>query len=237
MSTLEDLTGRIVGDSKEEAFAAALSPEARPYAALILQVAREKNIDPFLIAALGQRESGWGKYLKFSANGPGGAGPSGTGDWAPRSWTSTSMPPDGLGWGRGLMQLDFNVYKDAFAQGLDWRDPEQNIRAAASNLLAAQQTLGRQVAIPGIADGNGTVTLSPSAATKRGVPAGPYPDPRPLAGETLAMATLAAYNTGAANVLMSVASGRDPDSTTTGGDYASNALETAMAYAANFPVA
>jgi len=34
------------------------------------------------------------------------------------------MPPDGLGWGRGLMQAD---YQQAFAQTGNWRDPEANI--------------------------------------------------------------------------------------------------------------
>jgi soluble lytic murein transglycosylase-like protein len=234
VSAISDFTNRIVSYGQEGEFSNAISPEARPYAALILQVAKEKGVDPFLIAAVGQRESGWGRYLKLSANGPIGVGPAGAGDWTPRNWTPTPMPPDGLGWGRGLMQLDYLHYKDAFDLGLDWRDPLQNVRTGADRLLSAQRMLSKQTAINGIADGRGLVTLSASAAAKRNVAPGQYPDPRPLVGEALVRATLAAYNTGEANALRSLAVGLDPDTTTTGANYASNAISSALKYAASF---
>ncbi len=234
VSAISDFTNRIVSYGQEGEFSNAISPEARPYAALILQVAKEKGVDPFLIAAVGQRESGWGRYLKLSANGPIGVGPAGAGDWTPRNWTPTPMPPDGLGWGRGLMQLDYLHYKDVFDLGLDWRDPLQNVRTGADRLLSAQRMLSKQTAINGIADGKGLVTISASAAAKRNVAPGQYPDPRPLAGEALVRATLAAYNTGEANALRSLAVGLDPDTTTTGANYASNAISSALKYAASF---
>ncbi len=79
-----------------------------------------------------------------------------------------------------------------------------------------------------------TVTLSASQASKRGVAAGQYPDPRPLTGELLGRAVIAAYNTGEGNVLMSVACGKDPDVTTTRANYASAALSMLDSIASTF---
>ena len=81
--------------------------------------AAQYALDPLLIYALGSRESDWGLTLKPP-------GPAGTGDWAPRDpakW-GYAMPPDGLGWGRGLLQAD---YQQSFAQTGNWRDPAANI--------------------------------------------------------------------------------------------------------------
>ncbi len=41
------------------------------------------------------------------------------------------MPPDGLGWGRGLLQVD---YQQAFAQTGNWRDPQANIDHGCNEL-------------------------------------------------------------------------------------------------------
>lgn len=86
------------------------------------------SLDPLLIYALGSRESDWGLTLKPP-------GPAGAGDWAPRDpakW-GYAMPPDGLGWGRGLLQAD---YQQPFAQTGNWRDPAANIDHGCEELAA-----------------------------------------------------------------------------------------------------
>ena len=41
------------------------------------------------------------------------------------------MPPDGFGWGRGLLQAD---YRQEFAQVGKWRDPQANIMYGCEEL-------------------------------------------------------------------------------------------------------
>ena len=65
---------------------------------------------------------------------------------------------------------------------------------------------------------------------------GDYPDPRPLKGDLLTRAAVAAYNTGEGNVLMSVAAGVEPDATSTGGDYGESVLASALDYVTRFAV-
>ncbi|WP_114226613.1 MULTISPECIES: M15 family metallopeptidase [Sphingomonas] len=92
---------------------------AETYKPFVAASAAKYSLDPLLVYALGSRESDWGLTLKPP-------GPAGTGDWRPRSaakW-GYSMPPDGLGWGRGLLQAD---YQQPFAQTGNWRDPGANI--------------------------------------------------------------------------------------------------------------
>jgi soluble lytic murein transglycosylase-like protein len=61
-------------------------------------------------------------------------GPAGTGDWAPRNprkW-GYAMPPDGLGWGRGLMQVDYA--ESDFGKTGNWMDPGANILFGTNEL-------------------------------------------------------------------------------------------------------
>jgi hypothetical protein len=100
--------------------------EAAKYKAAVEAAARSCSLDPLLIYAIGSRESDWGLTLRPP-------GPSGTGDFAPRNpakW-GFAMPPDGLGWGRGLLQVD---YQQAFGQTGNWRDPAANILHGAQEL-------------------------------------------------------------------------------------------------------
>jgi hypothetical protein len=144
----KDLTsggGMIVDAAKEQIFKAIIYAGARPYADVILAAARDQSVDPFVPVALGQRESGWGATLK---NGTGdftlrtlaraqkegytrvrsvAAAPAG---WAlPKDSKGAvipgpyAMPEDGLGWGRGIMQVDWPR-----AQKMNWADPYSNIR-------------------------------------------------------------------------------------------------------------
>jgi hypothetical protein len=73
-----------------------------------------------VVMGIGSKESHWGFALKPQ-------GPAGTGDFTPRNpakW-GVAMPTDGLGWGRGLMQIDW--YSNDFAKTGNWQDAEANI--------------------------------------------------------------------------------------------------------------
>jgi hypothetical protein len=95
--------------------------EAGKYQTSIESAGRASNLEPAIIAGVGSRESGWGLLLKP-------AGPGGTGDAAPRKFPTAfrtgALPPDG-GFGRGLMQIDFDAFE--FARTGNWADPLANI--------------------------------------------------------------------------------------------------------------
>jgi len=95
---------------------------ASGFKALILAAAQEFGLQPAVICGIGSRESGWGTLLTPP-------GPGGTGDAAPRKsrkpFRSGPMPPDGKGFARGLMQVDFDAFP--FAQSGNWQDPQANI--------------------------------------------------------------------------------------------------------------
>jgi soluble lytic murein transglycosylase-like protein len=93
---------------RADLFSLSIPSEAAPYAATILAVAEETGVDPFVIAAIGQRESRWGLAL----NPP---DPSGTGD---------------NGHGHGIMQIDDRTWGSWLASN-DWTDPYTNIRKGA----------------------------------------------------------------------------------------------------------
>jgi hypothetical protein len=97
--------------------------EASKYRSIIDAASREFDIPVPLLAGIGSRESRWGLALTP-------AGPTGTGDAVSRRFPTRfrigSMPPDGGGFGRGLMQIDFDAHE--FARTGNWKDPEANIR-------------------------------------------------------------------------------------------------------------
>lgn len=110
---------------------------ALPYADFIAEAAASTGIDPLLIAAVGDHETRWGWATGYVPQGD----PAGTGDWTPRSVSSwgTAMPPDGLGWGRGLMQLDYGAQAAWHAANPGaWADPRRNILRGAQILREAQ---------------------------------------------------------------------------------------------------
>ena len=103
--------------------------EATKYLSAIQKAAQHYSLVPSLICAIGSRESNWGQGSDMHPKGPGG-----TGDWArrdPARW-GYPMPPDGLGWGRGLMQVDYA--QSDFGKTGNWQDPEANIMFGAEEL-------------------------------------------------------------------------------------------------------
>lgn len=183
----------IIGNATRKAiFDHVIPVPARSYSDVILRVAKEQQVDPFWIVALGMRESRWGEAI---------GGPGGTGD---------------AGHGRGIMQIDDRSQAQWLASN-DWTDPYVNVTKGAQIL--------KEKAAFFLKDGSGKgVELDAAAAAKRGVGAGSYRDPRPLSGDDLIQASIAAYNSGEGNVLKSIAAGVPPDTTTAGGNYSSDVL-------------
>ena len=84
---------------------------------------RDYGFDVSIIVAIGSRESDWGITLR-----PPGA--EGTGDFAKRQprldlGRPGPLPPDGGGFGRGLMQIDWDA--QGFARTGPWKDPAENV--------------------------------------------------------------------------------------------------------------
>lgn len=113
--------------------------EATKYKIIIEEAAQQFNFQSCLIAGLGSRESHWGLALKP-------AGPEGTGDFVPRfktrAFRTTSLPPDGLGFGRGLLQIDYDYHE--FARTGNWKDPKENIFYGCQLLYDNQNSLAQK---------------------------------------------------------------------------------------------
>jgi hypothetical protein len=120
-----------------------LVPAAR-YGALIEAAAGEFGLMPAVIAGFGSRQSRWGLALRPR-------GPDGTGDLAPRPftgpWRKDPLPPDGRGFGRGLLQIDYDEH--AFARAGAWEDPAANIRYGCQVLTDAKAVLRRRTVLHG----------------------------------------------------------------------------------------
>jgi hypothetical protein len=138
----EEESGSIRG--AEDPVMQAQLEEARQYRAFIEAGADLAGVDVAIVLGIGSRESHWGLLLDP-------VGPAGTGDTiarpTPKPWRAGPMPPDGGGFGRGLMQIDFDAHP--FARGDEWRDAEKNIaygcKVLKQNLvyLAARRQLTR----------------------------------------------------------------------------------------------
>lgn len=96
---------------------------ASRYRSAIEAAAKYTGYSTALIFAMGSRESGWGLILRPP-------GPAGTGDFTPRKG---GLPPDGGGYGRGLMQIDYKYHE--FARTGPWRDGVKNIEYAAAEIM------------------------------------------------------------------------------------------------------
>jgi hypothetical protein len=117
---------------------------AARYGAQIEATAAETGLPPAVIAGLGSRQSRWGLALK-----PRGA--AGSIDWMPRPftqpWRQDPLPPDGQGFGRGLLRIDYDMC--GFARTGDWRDPAANIRQGCTLLTDAKAVLRRRTVLHG----------------------------------------------------------------------------------------
>jgi hypothetical protein len=78
-------------------------------------------------------------------------GAEGTIDLAPRPfarpWREDPLPPDGLGFGRGLLRIDYDAHE--FARTGAWQDPAANIRQGCQMLTDARAVLRRRTVLHG----------------------------------------------------------------------------------------
>lgn len=119
---------------------------AENYRQIIQQGEKICQLSESVIAAIGSRESGWGLYLEPK-------GPSGTGDRTKRGPSAGlprigSLPPDGGGFGRGLMQIDYDFHN--FAREDLWRDPELNIKYGCKIMADSGRLLSKRTDLKGL---------------------------------------------------------------------------------------
>ncbi|MCP4699732.1 MAG: hypothetical protein GY862_23205 [Gammaproteobacteria bacterium] len=102
--------------------------EVGKYRSFIREASEVCQLPPSIICGIGSRESHWGLALRPAT-------PAGRGDFArrrPRGNRRGWEPPDGGGYGRGLMQIDYDWHE--FARTGNWREPRSNIAYAANEL-------------------------------------------------------------------------------------------------------
>ncbi len=132
-----------LADLDREAMAAQLEIACR-YGAVVERVAARHGLLPSIIAGFCSRRSGWGQDL--SPNGV-----EGTRDLQPRmtlvEGRGSSLPPDGLGFERGLMALDFDLHP--LAHDGPWRDPESNVDEAFALIAGYRTRLRRRTTLQG----------------------------------------------------------------------------------------
>ncbi len=114
------------------------------YGGIIDRVAADCGLLPSVIAGFGSRQSGWGLDLSP-------LGPFGSTDFAPRHYRTGErqgvLPPDGDGFARGLMQLDYDEHD--IARGREWQDPEANIVAACDAIVTNRAYLRKRTMLQG----------------------------------------------------------------------------------------
>ena len=108
--SLSTLATSAIDEANDIYFQLAIPNEAGPYARVIKQVAAETGIDPFVITAIGMRETGWGTSRYLDQPGPAGRGDNGH--------------------GHGLMQIDDRTWA-SWLGSHDWADPYTNISKGA----------------------------------------------------------------------------------------------------------
>lgn len=118
--------------------------EAVKFKVFINAAAQKIGVDPVVVGGIGSRESRWGLI-----NRP--PGPAGTGDFGPRRFPTAfragALPPDGGGYGRGLMQIDFDAFP--FARTGNWQDSASNINTGCNVLQSNLELLGRRTSLTG----------------------------------------------------------------------------------------
>jgi hypothetical protein len=117
---------------------------ANKYLDFIEEAARQVGVPQPVVGGIGSRESQWGLILQP-------AGPGGTGDNIPRrfptGFRSGPLPPDGKGFGRGLMQIDFDAHE--FARTSQWKNARKNILYGCQVLSASREFIERKTGLQG----------------------------------------------------------------------------------------
>lgn len=196
-----DLAHTSFSTLEAQAFAEALPLEGQVYAPFFVQAGRRHGISPLLLAAVAERETGYGTAAVCK-----GAG------------TACIGSPNAKNPDYGLMQI--NRKNLGRFGGRDWSDPAVSIDVGAAILRDSI----RYFQLPS----EGTVSVGAARAAKLVVLPGEKPDPRPILNDRTAMwYGTAGYNAGPRAVLQAVAAGRSPDAVTTGNDYGEDTIRRA----------
>jgi hypothetical protein len=201
---IDPITTVILDQYAREAFKRALPKAGQQYADVMARIATESGASPFILAAIMERETGYGAAGVCKGKGP----------------YCLGTAADDF----GLMQINKSAHPDFFkkfdSNGTPyWAIPVESVRYGAKVLMDNRRFFA--------SGGGETYTVSAKNAARFGVVPGKYPDPRPLSGAELWQAAVAAYNTGAGNVIQALAAGRSADATTTGKDYGADTLRRA----------
>ncbi len=226
------------------AFRVALPPAVAQYTTMILTAAQRYGVDPWALAAIMYNESRGGIATGYTPQGP-----AGTGDFIARKSThstfkyanpNTGLPPDGKGWGRGLMQIDYGVHH-AWATTNAWYDAQTNIDKGAEilkwNLDYFRRAPGGPVTVEGwrVLRGNPDIGILPWSQK---YPRSSWPtsvaDVRPLSGQKLYEAAIAAYNVSYPAVLQALGLGLPAEAGTTRQNYVSKFLSLVAGWQVNF---
>jgi hypothetical protein len=188
--------------SEAQAFKAALPALGQQYAELFVAAGKRHSLSPFVLAAVCERETGYGSPGACRGQGAACVG-------SPRA-----ANPD-----YGLMQIN-RTNLAAYGIAKTWADPRANIEAGAAIL---RWTIGYFAQA-----GGKSVDVSARNAVKLVTTPGSKPDPRPFTDpRELLWYGAAGYNAGPGNVIQALASGKDPDAVTTGNDYGRDVLKRA----------
>lgn len=197
--------------AEQTAFYNALPNLGRQYANIFVQVAKETQVSPFMLAGIMAVETGYG------------------------SCGGKNTGPKCVGFNGddfGLMQINRNAHPDFFTKKTSdgtpyWQDPLESVRYGANYLAGMFKHFS--------ASGAGkTVTVGARVSAKCGVLPGKKADLRPVKNQRLLALTVAAgYNAGQGSANQAVASGCNPDAVTYTGDYAKSVVAKAEKLAAD----
>jgi hypothetical protein len=131
-----------LGAAEQSVFQALMPNTMAKYAPDIFRIANDSGISPAIVFALGYQESRWGTASDCKPQGSGCTGDFGSRN--PSTWGS-ALPPDGLGWGRGIFQIDYGSWS-SWLNSNNWQDPYVNGMKAMdilkSNVSAIREKYG-----------------------------------------------------------------------------------------------
>lgn len=239
-----NLLGSAFDFARAAAFKAALPSAVGQYVPQILSAAQSYNVDPWALAAIMYNESRGGIASGYTPQGPGGTGdfiPRKTGMYAKFANPATGLPPDGKGWGRGLMQVDYGVH-NAWVLANPWWDAQTNINKGAEllrwNLDYFSRSPGAAVPVESWRITKGKPEYSILPWSQKYPRSSPWPttvrDVRPLSGSQLYDAAIAAYNVSYPAVLQALGLGLPAEAGTTRQDYVSKFMSLVSGWKVRF---
>ena len=251
-TAVTNLFDRTFDFAKAAAFMAAVPVQIKPWVPQILSSARRYNVDPWALAAIMYNESRGGTARGYTPLGAGGSG-----DFIPRkpgnlyykhADPSTGLPNDNtpggkaLGWGRGLMQVDYGVHNEWFTSGANWRDAQTNIDKGASllrwNLDFFARAPGASIPVEAWRLNTGMPQYGILPWKTKYPRSTPWPtsvpDVRPLSGQRLYEAAIAAYNVSFKGVQQALGLGLPAEAGTAHQTYVSSFMNLVAGWRANF---